>query len=208
MVKKMRSAKAWCALVSACSLLLISCATTRKVQTWKDGSYQGKIKKTLVVGVLREPLIKNFLEQEFVAQLKGRGVEGVASNRVISAEMARDKEASLSFIKGLGIGTVIVTKILNQQYSDRALGGGVGYVPMGYGVGWDGIYNDGFFEVGLPVSQSSMDILSIQMNVYDLQEGKLIFSAVSNTYIEGAQEKVVQPFVETMIRELAGVKLL
>lgn len=204
----MRSAKAWCALVSACSLLLISCATTRKVQTWKDGSYQGKIKKTLVVGVLREPLIKNFLEQEFVAQLKGRGVEGVASNRVISAEMARDKEASLSFIKGLGIGTVIVTKILNQQYSDRALGGGVGYVPMGYGVGWDGIYNDGFFEVGLPVSQSSMDILSIQMNVYDLQEGKLIFSAVSNTYIEGAQEKVVQPFVETMIRELAGVKLL
>jgi hypothetical protein len=204
----MRSAKAWCALVSACSLLLISCATTRKVQTWKDGSYQGKIKKTLVVGVLREPLIKNFLEQEFVAQLKGRGVEGVASNRVIPAEMARDKEASLSFIKGLGIGTVIVVKILNQQYSDRTLGGGVGYVPMGYGVGWDGIYNEGFFEVGLPVSQYSVDIMTLQMNVYDLQEGKMIYSAVSNTRAEGAKEKVVAPFVETMVRQLADVRLL
>jgi hypothetical protein len=46
------------------------------------------------------------------------------------------------------------------------------------------------------------------MNVYDLQEGKMIFSAVSNTSAEGAKEKVVAPFVETMVKELAGVKLL
>ena len=204
----MRSAKVLCALVGACSLLFVSCATTRNVQTWKDGSYQGKIKKTLVVVVLSEPLMRNFLEQEFVAQFKARGVEGVASNRTIPAEMARDKEAALSFVKGLGFGTVLVMKILDQRYSDRAKGGGVGYMPTGYGVGWDGIYNDGFVAVGLPVSQSSVDILTIQMNVYDLQEGKLIFSAVSDTRIEGAKEKVVQPFVETMVKELAGVKLL
>ena len=204
----MGSAKVLCALAGACSLLLISCATTRKVQTWKDGSYQGKIKKTMVVAVLPEPLMKNFLEQEFVAQFKDRGVEALASNRTISAELARDKEAALSFIKGLGIGTVIVTRVLDQGYSDQAQGGGVAYMPMGSTVGWDGIYSNSFVVVALPVSQSSVDIITIQMNVYDLQEGKLIFSAVSNTYIEGAQEKVVQPFVETMIRELAGVKLL
>jgi len=204
----MRGSKALCALVGACSLLLLSCTTTRKVQTWKDGSYQGKIKKTLVVAGLSGPVMRNFLEQEFVAQLKARGVEGVASNKTISPEMARDKEAALSFTRGLGVGTVIVVKFLDQRYSDRTLGGGVGYMPMGYGAGWDGIYNDGFVEVGLPVYQSSTDILTIQMNVYDLQEGKLVFSAVSNTYIEGAKEKAVQPFVETMIRELAGVKLL
>jgi hypothetical protein len=204
----MRGSKALCALVGACSLLLVSCATTRKVQTWKDGSYQGRIKKTLVVAVLSAPLMRNFLEQEFVAQFKARGVEGVASNRIISAEMARDKEAALAFVRGQGIGTVLVARILDQRYSDRTQGGGVGYLPMGYGVGWDGIYNDGFLEVGLPVSQSSVDILAIQMNVYDLQEGKLIFSAVSDTYIEGAKEKVVQPFVETMVKELAAANLL
>jgi hypothetical protein len=98
--------------------------------------------------------------------------------------------------------------MIDQRYSDRAEGGGVGYMPTAYGGGWDGIYNDGFVEVGLPVYQSSTDILTIQMNVYDLQEGKLVFSAVSNTYIEGAKEKAVQPFVETMVRELAGAKLL
>jgi hypothetical protein len=200
--------KVLCALVGACSLLFISCATTRDVQAWKDGAYQGKIKKTLVVMVLSEPLMRNFIEQEFVAQFKERGVEGVASNRIISAELARDKEAALAFVKGQGFGTVLVTRMVDQRYTDRAMGGGVGYMPTGYGVGWDGIYSDGFVEVGLPIAQYSVDILTMQMNVYDLQEGKLIYSAVSDTYIEGAKEKVVQPFVETMVKQLVGVKLL
>jgi hypothetical protein len=204
----MRSAKTWCALVGAGSLLLASCATTRQVQTWKDGAYQGKIKKTLVVATLREPLIRNFMEQEFVAQFKDRGVEGLAANKAIPADVARDKEAALAYARNLGVGTVVVAKILDHRYSDRATGGGSTYMPAGYGVGWDGIYADGWSEVGLPVSQYSVDILTIQMNVYDLQEGKLIFSAVSNTHIEGAPEKVVQPFVETMVQQLAAVKLL
>jgi hypothetical protein len=204
----MRTAKVCCALVGACSLLLMSCATTRQVQVWKDGSYQGKIKKTLVVAVLSSPVMRNFLEQEFVVQLKPRGVEGVASNKAISAEIMRDKQAALSVVKGMGIGTVIVAKIVDQRYADRAYGGGVGYMPTGYVGGWDGIYADGFVEVGLPVYQSSLDVLTIQMNVYDVEEGKLIYSALSNTYIEGAKEKVVQPFVETMVRKLAGDKLL
>jgi hypothetical protein len=207
-LEKMKSSKVLCALVGACSLLVVSCATTRKVQTWKDGSYQGKVKKTLVVAVLSGPVMRNFLEQEFVAQFKALGVEGVASNRVVSAELARDKDAALSFVKGQGFGTVLVARILDQRYWDKTQGGGVAYVPTGYGVGWDGIYNDGFLEVGLPVYQSSVDILAIQMNVYDLQEGKLIFSAVSDTYIEGAKEKAVQPFVETMVKQLAAAKLL
>jgi hypothetical protein len=196
------------ALVGACALLLISCATTRDVQTWKDASYQGKIKKTMVVVVLPEPLMKNYLEQEFVAQFKARGVEGVGSSKAIPAEVARDKEAALAFVKGQGFGTVLVARVVNQRYSDRSQGGGVGYLPTAYGGGWDGIYYDSFVAVGLPVSQYSVDILTIQMNVYDLQEGKMIFSAVSNTRAEGAKEKVVAPFVETMVKELAGAKLL
>jgi hypothetical protein len=196
------------ALAGACSLLLVSCATTRQVQTWKDGSYQGKLKKTLVVMVLSEPLMRNFIEQEFVAQFKALGIEGVASNRTISAEMARDKEAALAFVKGQGFGTVLVTRMVDQRYSDRAQGGGVGYMPTAYGSGWDGIYYDGFVAVGLPVSQYSVDILTMQTNVYDLQEGKMIFSAVSTTRAEGAKEKVVAPFVKTMVKELADGKLL
>jgi len=204
----MKGVKILCALAGACSLLLNSCATTRQVQSWSDGSYQGKIKKTLVVMVLSEPLMRNFIEQEFVAQFKGRGVEGVASNRIISAELARDKDAALSYVKGQGFGTVLVTRVVDQRYSDRAQGGGVGYMPTAYGGGWDGIYYDSFVAVGLPVAQYSVDIITLQMNVYDLQEGKMIFSAVSNTRAEGAKEKVVAPFVETMVKQLAGVKLL
>jgi hypothetical protein len=204
----MRGAKVLGALAGACSLLFVSCATTRDVQSWKDGAYQGKIKKTLVVMVLSEPLMRNFIEQEFVAQFKARGVEGVASNRIIPAELARDKEAALTFVKGQGFGTVLVTRMVDQRYSDRSQGGGVGYMPTAYGGGWDGIYYDGFVAVGLPVSQSSVDIFTMQTNVYDLQDEKLIFSAVSSTRAEGAKELVIEPFVKAMVKELAGAGLL
>jgi len=204
----MKSAKVLCALAGACSLLMISCATTRQVQSWKDGSYQGKIKKTLVMMVVSEPMMRNFVEQEFVNQFKTRGVEGAASNRVVSAELARDKKAALAYIKGLGYGTLLVTKVLNQRFADSAVGGGQGYMPMGSTAGWDGIYSESFMAVGLPVAQSSVDTFSLQVNVYDIQEEKMIFSAVSNTKVEGAREKVVKPFVETMIKQLVGATLL
>ena len=204
----MKGSTALRALAVACSLCLASCATTRQVQTWKEGSYQGKLKKTLVVAVLAQPLMRNFMEQEFVAQLKDRGGEGAASNRIISAELARDKTAALAFIKGQGFGTLVVTRMVDQKYSDRAQGGGVGYMPTGYSGGWDGIYYDGFVAVGLPVSQSSVDIFTMQTNVYDLQDEKLIFSAVSSTRAEGAKELVIEPFVKAMVKELAGAGLL
>jgi hypothetical protein len=204
----MRNAKVVCALVGACLALLVACATTRQVQAWKDAAYQGKIKKTMVVGVFPEHLMRNFVEQEFVAQLKGRGVEGLASNRSLSTDTVRDRAAALAAVKEMGVGTVIAVKVLDKRYSDRAYGGGVAYVPTGYGVGWDGIYADSFAEIGLPVYQHSVDVLMIQMNVYDVAEGKLIFSAVSNTYVEGALEKVVPPFVESMVKQLAADTLL
>jgi hypothetical protein len=84
----------------------------------------------------------------------------------------------------------------------------VAYVPAGYGVGWDGIYGECFMAVGLPVAQSSVDVMAIETNVYDIASGKLIFSALSNTYIEGAKEKALPPFVTTIVGRLADAKLL
>jgi len=195
-------------LVCACFLLLISCATTKQVKVWKDDSYQGKLKKILVIGVSQLPLMRNFFESEFVDQLKARGVEGVVSNKIIPPEKMRDKEAVLSAIKGMGIEAVLVTRVVDKKYADQFYGGGVALVPTGYDVGWDSIYAQSFAAVPLPVYQHSVDIVMLQTNVYDIQKEKLIFSAISKTYIEGAKESVVKPFIESMVKELVGDKLL
>jgi len=194
-----RNTKVLYALVCACFLLLISCATTRQVQVWKDASYQGKLRRILVIGVLQTPLMRNFFENEFVDQLKARGAEGVASNKIIPAEKMRDKEAVLSAIKGMGIEAVLVTRVVDNRTADQFYGGGVELVPRDYDFVWD---------MSLPVYQRSVDIVMIQTNVYDLQKEKLIFSAISKTYIEGAKESVVKPFIDAMVKELAGEKLL
>ena len=204
----MKNAKMVCTLACACVLLLVSCATTKQVKVWKDDSYQGKLKKILVIGVSQLPLMRNFFESEFVDQLKARGVEGIISNKIIPAEKMRDKEAVLSAIKGMGIEAVLVTRVVDKKYADQFYGGGVALVPTGYDVGWDSIYAQSFGAVPLPVYQHSVDIMMLQTNVYDIQKEKLIFSAISKTYIEGAKESVVKPFIESMVKELVGDKLL
>ena len=195
-------------LVYACVLLIISCATTRQVKAWKDDSYQGKLKKILVIGVSERPLMRNFFESEFVDQLKARGAEGIISNKIIPPEKMRDKDAVLSAIKGMGIDAVLVTRIVDKQYADRFYGGGVDLVPTDYNVGWEGIYAQSFAAVPLPVYQYSADIVMLQTNVYDIRKERLIFSAISKTYIEGAKESVVKPFIEAMVKELAAARLL
>lgn len=204
----MRNAKVVSALVGACFLLLVSCATTKQVKVWKDDSYQSKLKKILVIGVSQLPLMRNFFESEFVDQLKARGVEGVISNKIIPPEKMRDKEAVLSAIKGMGIEAVLVTRVVDKRYADQFYGGGVALMPTDYNVGWDSIYAQSFAAVPLPVYQHSVDIVMLQTNVYDIQKEKLIFSAISKTYIEGAKESVVKPFIEAMVKELVGDKLL
>ena len=204
----MKNAKVLSTLVCACVLLIISCATTKQVQVWKDASYQGKLKKILVIGVSQLPLMRNFFESEFVDQLKARGVEGIISNKIIPPEKMRDKEAVLSAIKGMGIEAVLVTRVVDKKYADQFYGGGVALAPTGYDVGWDSIYAQSFAAVPLPVYQHSVDIVMLQTNVYDIQKEKLIFSAISKTYIEGAKESVVKPFIESMVKELVGDKLL
>ena len=204
----MRNAKVVPALVGACVLLLVSCATTKQIKVWKDDSYQGKLKKILVIGVSQLPLMRNFFESEFVDQLKARGVEGIISNKIIPPEKMRDKEAVLSAIKGMGIEAVLVTRVVDKKYADQFYGGGVALAPTGYDVGWDSIYAQSFAAVPLPVYQHSVDIVMLQTNVYDIQKEKLIFSAISKTYIEGAKESVVKPFIESMVKELVGDKLL
>jgi len=203
--------KVWVLGVLACICLpvLLSCAATREVKVWKDDSYQGKIKKILVIGTSQVPLMRGFFENEFVDQLRARGVEGVPSNTIVPSEKMRDKEAVLSAIKGMGIETVLVTRLLEQGYIDQVYGGGVELVPTDYYGGWDLIWNQSFAAVPFPTYQYTGRVMVFQTNVYDLERKKLIFSAITKTEVgEGAKESVVKPFIELVVKELSEKKLL
>lgn len=192
----------WC----SCILLCISCATTRQVSGWKDDTYQGKLKRVLVIAVTDAPLMRNFIETEFTDQLREFGVEGFVSNKIISPQKMTDKAAVLAAIKGMGIETVLVIKALDKSSADRYYSSGGMLVISNLDAGWDVIYSESF-STGSQY-QHSLDIFMLQTNVYDLQREKLVFSAISKTYVEGSKEREVEPFVKAMVKELARKGLL
>ena len=46
-----------------------ACATTAKMNVWKDQTYEGPVKKVLVMGLSQKKGIQLFFENEFVRQL-------------------------------------------------------------------------------------------------------------------------------------------
>jgi len=87
-------------------IAVFSCATPRVELTsvWKDQSYKGGFfKKILVISAARKDAIRNFSEDEFSRQLKGRGPEAIQSYTMIPFAKMLDKAVVADKIRGMGL---------------------------------------------------------------------------------------------------------
>jgi hypothetical protein len=74
--------------------------------------------------------------------------------------------------------------------------------------GWHGYYTDSYGVVVAPGYSYSADIFTIETRIFDVKSETLRWSAISQTRVEGAKEKAVQPLVQVIVTALASDKLL
>jgi len=61
-------------------LTVVGCQSTTLKNSWRDPDYKGPpLKKIMVVGVSKQAATRRIYEDQFVAQLKAAGVDGVQS---------------------------------------------------------------------------------------------------------------------------------
>lgn len=189
-------------VVLALSFLLTgSCASTKVSAVWKDESYKGKVSRVLIMGIAEDETTTRFFEDQFSKQLRKRGIEAVSSHTVLPVGEELDKETVESKVKELGIDTVLITRYLDQKTRTAHIPGQL-YVVPDYYRGYMGFYNTGYRHVYEPGRDIDHVYISLETNVYDVESGKLVWSALSETFEEGAPYHLVKEFIEIMIGRL------
>lgn len=179
-------------------LILASCATTKLLTVWKDESFQGTIRKVAVVGVFSRPAIRNLFEDEFVRQLKARGVDAVASYTFLPADELSHKELVISKIKESGVDAALVTRLVDRKTVESYVPGQVYAVPRPYYY-W-GPYFDYIYQPGYMVRE---EYAYAETNIYDTTNEKLIWAARSQTLLSGSDSSLIQSFVRIMTDKMA-----
>jgi len=186
------------------ALFLVSaCATTAKMNVWKDQTYEGPVKKVLVMGLSQKKGIQLFFENEFVRQLSERGSDAVAGHTILHYEQAMDKDFIVTKAKESGAYAVLVARSLGRKMQ-RTYDTGQAYGVPGYYYQWGSYYGNAY-SPGYVVED---EYVYVETNLYDIATEKLIWSAQSQTIIIADDYDLIRSFIKTMIDRLSSDKLV
>lgn len=189
--------------------MVTSCATTTtKIKNvWRDSDYGGKIKKVLVIGIIKRPAIKRVFELEMAQQLEARGIDAIAGNLVLPHDKKADKDLILSRLKELNADGVLIASLIRRKTVEQYIPGDVyygraHYIPPPHYRGWHPYYSRSYGTVFSPGYTLRNEVVIVETNLFDAGSEQLIWSALSETFVEGDSDKLIKSFVEVMIDDL------
>lgn len=183
--------------------LFNSCATTTTTSVWRDSTYEGSVKKILVMGISQKPAVKRFFEDEFVRQLRQRGTEAVAGYTVLPYGEKIDREFIAAKAKEIGADAVLVTRPLGAK-TERTYVPGQAYVVPGAYRRW-GSYYGYAYSPGYVVED---EYVYLETNLFDIATEKLIWSAESETVLSASDQTLIRSFINTIVAKLSADKLI
>lgn len=183
-------------------VIIASCMATRFSNVWVDETYhKGPIKDVLVVAIFPNPERRKMVEEEMARQLRSRDIKTVLSYVEFQGKQP-GKDEVMSRLDKLGINAVLVTKFIEKQYKSYDT------YPDDYKTAlkqWD---TSGDFSPPAPFQGESQNYAVIQTSLYNVQTQKMIWSALSETWIVGTDSRLTSSFVSTVLKQLADDKLI
>jgi hypothetical protein len=149
----------------------LGCASTDMTSTWTDPAARGaSLSKVAVVCLTKDPGLRRMAEDAAAAQLKG--AQAVPSYQVLGDANLQDREAVKAMLKQQGFQGVLLMRLagVTEQIN-----------PVTYGT-FDGYYGWAAGAVYDPAYLQTDTIVHVISNLYSLEEDKLIWSGVSQTF--------------------------
>ncbi len=196
--------KCFLALSLIVALTIISCASTSLTSVWKDDNYQGNIKNVLIIGISKEVAKKRYFEDEFARQLEAYGVRAVASYKYFPSEEMLPIDAVVSKVGEMNIDAVLITRVVDKKIVETYVGRADYYRPPNYHRGWRNYYTKSYNQ-GYVVKD---EVVVLETNLYDAETEKIIWSAMSETFKNGAEEGLIKEYVGLLIKNMSEKGLL
>jgi hypothetical protein len=185
------------AFCAAALVLLSSCATTKIVGSWTDNTAKGPFRKVVVVGIFETADTREVYEDEFRDRLKARGMEAFASRNLFPKNEMPGKDVAVAEFRKRGADAVLVTRVLDTDRWKEVSRGKSYFVPVYYGV-----YGDYLGYAYTTARATDEGFAYTETNLYELDNGKLVWSARADTQFKGRRYDLIREFVKVAIGRL------
>jgi hypothetical protein len=189
------------------AVLLTACSTTQIKSVWKDPSYLGYPQKVMVIAVAKEPIYRRIFEDEFVLQLKARGVDAIASYTTLPDRSQDDQEAIAKMVEQLGADTVLISRLVSKRSVRVYYPATVSHRPYYYSK-WPDYYRQGYETINTPGYTTKYEYALMETNLYDARNDNLIWAATTETGVDSLNQTHIKPYIGTILNIMFEYGLL
>ena len=189
-------------------LLTLSCASPmRMTDNWKSSTYTGPAyKKIMVVAMTQRIEMRQSVEDEFVRQLKSRGVEAAACHECIPDPDKVTREELINVSQGMGIEAYLIVRVLRlgtevQSYQGQSPS------PMAANTGRDSMIDMQWFGPDPSMGKRS-DVATLESRIYDGKTSNLVWRSTVDAVNPYGNEEQVPRFVSLIVKTLGDNKLI
>jgi hypothetical protein len=191
--------------IGALLLLLGACApNTEVVDSWKDPNLQPrKFNKMLAVFISKDATMRRAAEDEMVHKVPS----AVASYSVLPDGIVGDRARVKAWLQQGGYDGVVILRPVAVDKETTYVPGNTYVVPTGYrsmygywGTGWTYASDPGYVQQD--------QVVSIEGNVYSVDDEKLLWASRTKTYNPESVRNLVSDIVDATVRTMKRQKAL
>jgi len=191
------------ATLSFVCLALVACASTELTSSWTSPDYNGPaLKKLLVMGVSNQPSLRRTFEDGLVEELKGAGVDAVASYNFIPEGGQAEESRVSQAVKDASADGVLITRLVRVDVKvipTSAPRMGIGYYG-GYAMAYGSVYDSTMAD--------RADTIVLETTLYGVDPGHLLWSGTTQTFDPKSIKQEMPGFAKIIIGALQTHKLV
>ncbi len=166
-------------------------AQTVLTDVWKDKNYRGPLKKMAVFWIAAVPENRILAENEFVRQLKARGITAMPVYVVIPPDKLVERDVALTKIRDLGVDAILILRLTDKLTVQSQ-------IPRDGPSRLSSYYQ---YIYDMPVLGAS-EPAYVETNLFDVKTERSIWTARSVSKVDAVSPQVVSDFIKTMIDRL------
>ncbi len=210
---------------SLCLFFLVACSgsNTKLSQTWSDPDFSTSYNNIMIVGIAQSEQLRRAYESHFADQVQKRGMESLASYKVInhksSQDITQDKNSFrnivASAIQGSDIDAVLITHLVfiedEEVYqSSPGIGPayGTGYYSSGYYGNMYGYHGYVTTYVSQPGYFKNKLTYILETSMYDVKTEELVWTTRSHTFAPESMDVAIKELTGLILDDLVSRKMI
>ncbi len=183
-------------------LISTSCTSTKITSSWREPDKSvavDKLNKVLVVALFKNETSRHKAEDQMAGYLQGKGI---ASYNYLRESFDKNNEDALNAkIKADGFDGAVTMRLVDVDKEQVYTPGNISLYPN-YFRNFGGYYYRSYSYFSNPGYYSTTKTYSIEVNVYSIKEGKIIWSCLTETTDPSGVKKMTEDVSNVVYKKM------